>query len=202
MKLMRNVTPDGQCKYAAIRMDKLAALPSDQQHDALTALMLLNGMDLLENPRPGEREEFFLIKLKDRHSAAALYAYETSIWPTDPEFAQEVHQLAARAGERSPWCKEPDTAYGVPVVDAAQRIADLEEEVADVRRWYGDRLEILSAWAREHLEGEQLDTFFNIAANASPHHTDRPEWFRAVIAKLSEQKRAAGVAVAEPSRKE
>jgi hypothetical protein len=74
---------------------------------------------------------------------------------------------------------------GVQATGEAERIAELEAEVAHVRRWYGDRLEILSAWAREHLMGEQLHTFFNIAANARPHHTDEPEWFRAVIARLA-----------------
>jgi hypothetical protein len=108
MKLMRNVTPDGQCKYAAIRMDRLALLPTDQQRDALTALMLLNGMDLLENPRPGEREEFFLVKLKDRNSPEALLAYAAKAEPRDPELAGDVRELAARAGVNSPWSKEPD----------------------------------------------------------------------------------------------
>jgi hypothetical protein len=86
--------------------------------------------------------------------------------------------------------EQPD---GDPHGECAAEIHRLEAEVAHVRSWYGDRLEILSAWAREHLEGEQLHTFFNIAANASPHHTDRPEWFRAVIAKLAAKKRADGV---------
>jgi hypothetical protein len=59
-----------------------------------------------------------------------------------------------------------------------ERIAELEREVAHVGQWYGSRLEILSAWAREHLNDEQQQTFFNIAANGRPHHTDEPEWFR------------------------
>lgn len=108
MKLMRNTTPDGQCKYAVVRMDKLAQLPADQQRDALTALMLLNGMDVFENPRPGEREEFFLVKLKDPRSTRALDAYADAAHQTDPEFAAEVRQLAERSGEFSPFCKEPD----------------------------------------------------------------------------------------------
>jgi hypothetical protein len=84
------------------------------------------------------------------------------------------------------------TDAGVQPSADAERIAELEEEVTHVRRWYGDRLEILSAWARESLRGEQLDTFFNIVANASPHVTDRPGWFLAVVKKLAE-KRALGV---------
>jgi hypothetical protein len=72
-----------------------------------------------------------------------------------------------------------------PAVPEAERIAELEDEVAHVRQWYGWRLEILSAWAREHLTGEALDTFFNIVANARPHVSNEPEWFRAVVRKLA-----------------
>lgn len=85
----------------------------------------------------------------------------------------------------------PD-GYWTPWHIANEKVRDLEEEAADIRRWYGSRLEILSAWAREHLEGKDLHTFFNIVANARPHVTDEPEWFRAVSAKLA-AKRNAGV---------
>jgi hypothetical protein len=117
MKLMRNVTPDGQCKYAAVRMDKLTALDRPEQFLARGALAQLAALGLLENPAPGEQEEFFLIKLKDNHAAAALWAYANSIHGTDPEFSDEVAGLARRSRE-SAWRKEPDTApaaYGVQV---------------------------------------------------------------------------------------
>jgi hypothetical protein len=103
------------------------------------------------------------------------------------ECVQEMRDYIA-AGYRyqmRPIYAGPAHGYGVQATGEAERIAELEAEVAHVRRWYGDRLEILSAWAREHLTGEQLHTFFNIAANARPHHTDEPEWFRAVIARLA-----------------
>lgn len=108
MKLMRNMRPDGQCKYAAVRMDKLTGLTSGEQHEALTALMVLNGLGVLENPRPGEREEFFLIKLKDRNAPVALSAYAARAQERDHEFAGEVRDLATRAGINHPWSKEPD----------------------------------------------------------------------------------------------
>ena len=72
-----------------------------------------------------------------------------------------------------------------PAPQEEDRIAELENEVAHVRQWYGSRLEILSAWAREHLTGEPQTTFFNIVANAQPHVSEEPEWFRAVIRKLA-----------------
>lgn len=116
MKLMRNVTPNGQCKYAAVRMDKLQALSDDSKEKAVRALLQLSALGLLENPVPGEQEEFFLIKLKDRHSRRALEAYASSALTTDAELASEVMALSKRAGDLSPFCKEPDTdpaAYGV-----------------------------------------------------------------------------------------
>jgi hypothetical protein len=88
---------------------------------------------------------------------------------------------------------KPSDTPGVEEGGNAQRIEELEAEVAHVRRWYGDRLEILSAWAREHLKDEQQHTFFNIVANASPHVSDQPEWFRAVVAKLRAKRSTAGV---------
>ena len=53
-------------------------------------------------------DEFFVLKLKDRHALPALIAYANSIHDTDPEMADDVFQLASRAGEFSRWCKEPD----------------------------------------------------------------------------------------------
>ena len=85
--------------------------------------------------------------------------------------------------------REPDewmlAASPSPQPAQEDRIAELENEVAHVRQWYGSRLEILSAWAREHLTGEPQTTFFNIVANAQPHVSEEPEWFRAVIRKLA-----------------
>lgn len=120
MKLMRNVTPDGQCKYAAVRMDKIAALEAKDQVAARSALEMLADLGLLENPKPGDREEFFLIKLKDVYAEPALVAYANSVGKFDPEFAADVYSLTHRAGLRNPFHKEPDTTFpaGVPPSDA------------------------------------------------------------------------------------
>jgi hypothetical protein len=124
VKLMRNVTPDGQCKYAAVRMDKLTTMERPEQFLARGALAQLAALGLLENPKPGEQEEFFLVKLKDRNAPAALHAYAASAVQRDKELAADVRELAARAGINSPWAKEPDTdpaAYGVDLPDGAKR---------------------------------------------------------------------------------
>lgn len=115
MKLVRNTTQDGSCKYAAVRMDKIAELSQVDQQAACAALEMLADLGVLETGKAGSEEEFFLIKLKDNHAAAALWAYAKSVHGTDPEFSDEVAALARRSRERE-WRKEPDTApaaYGV-----------------------------------------------------------------------------------------
>lgn len=108
MKLYRNTTADGTCKYAVIRNDKRLKLDKSDRYLADLAIIQLITLGLLEDPKIGDPEEFFLIKLKDRNSAHALWEYATSIQPRDPEFAAEVAALAKRSGEKSPYCKDPD----------------------------------------------------------------------------------------------
>lgn len=86
MKLDRNINPNGKGKYALLNLRT----------------------NKIEWGTVGTEEEFFLIKLKDRHSKAALIAYARSIEDSDMEFANEVYGMAARAGEDSPFCKDPD----------------------------------------------------------------------------------------------
>lgn len=87
MRLKRNTTPDGMCKYSLIEHEK---------------------GDRIEHGLPGTENEFFVIKLKDMHARAALEAYANSIKHDDPEFASEVRSLAMRSGANHPNCKQPD----------------------------------------------------------------------------------------------
>lgn len=64
--------------------------------------------NMVEWGRVGDPDEFFLIKLKDKHARAALLAYAESAAKDDPEYAAEIRALADRAGEKSPFCKQPD----------------------------------------------------------------------------------------------
>lgn len=58
---------------------------------------------------PFERNEFFVIMLKDRGAQAALLAYALSHEVLgDREYATDVEELAKRAGPASPYCKMPD----------------------------------------------------------------------------------------------
>ena len=114
MKMDRNENADGCGKYAVINLRKLNHLaghlgtfqrwsPEVQQ-----ALDTLEGVGALEWGRVGEPDEFFLIKLKDKHAQVALLEYADSAVNDDPEFAAEVAELAHRSGPSHPLCKTPD----------------------------------------------------------------------------------------------
>ena len=86
MKLDRNENPNGKGKYALLNLRT----------------------NKIEWGFVGDPDEFFVVKLKDKHAKAALEAYADSIIHDDPEFAEEVMELAMRAGADSPYCKAPD----------------------------------------------------------------------------------------------
>lgn len=85
MRLDRNCRKDHRGKYALLNLRT----------------------NLIEWGEVGSVNEFFVIKLKDKHAPAALRAYAKSIRRRDPEFAREVLELARRALEH-PARKEPD----------------------------------------------------------------------------------------------
>lgn len=87
MRLDRNVHPTGKGKYSVI--------------DNRTG-------KIVEESGPGERNEFFVVFLKDFHSLPAIAAYAASAVHVDEEYATEVRNLCARAGKDSPFCKQPD----------------------------------------------------------------------------------------------
>ena len=86
MHLLRNITPDGSCKYSLVQHEK---------------------NDTIEAGLPNTEHEFFVLKLKDKYAQAALNAYVEAVEGDDPEYAEEVRELANRAGEDSPWCHTP-----------------------------------------------------------------------------------------------
>ena len=107
MKLVRNTTSDGSCKYALLRIDKML---KDGEftfiQDFLEKYPELK--KYIEFGEPNTEEEFFVIKLKDINSTRALTAYVLESDKTDPEFALEVMDLALRSGKRHTSCKQPD----------------------------------------------------------------------------------------------
>jgi hypothetical protein len=85
MRLVRNTSEDGRCKYAII---------DNRTGEKVEA-------------KVGDPEEFFVLKLKDEFAAAALKAYALAAEGYDTEYAEEVYALALRA-EMMPNRKRPD----------------------------------------------------------------------------------------------
>lgn len=114
MKLDRNENADGCGKYALINLrtlNQVAGYVDTSQRwtpQVQAALETLKSTGALEFGRTGEPDEFFVIKLKDKFAMAALLAYANAIAADDPEFAEQVHELAWRSGLCNPYCKNPD----------------------------------------------------------------------------------------------
>lgn len=107
MKLDRNDNPSGIGKYAVVNMRRLRALGDDLEALALKRLGELETLGVIDRGAKGDEDEFFVIKLKDRNAAAALYAYAASAALTDAEYAREIGDLADRA-KNHPSLKTPD----------------------------------------------------------------------------------------------
>lgn len=113
MKLIRNTTPDGRCKYALVRLDKIRAM--DMSANFLNrvedALSVLYNTGFLEYAGKNDPEEAFVIKLKDAHAPAALLAYAQSAHRPgehrDDELAADVLDLVERA-QQHPGRHRPD----------------------------------------------------------------------------------------------
>lgn len=118
MRLVRNQTQDGKCKYALVRLDKMRLAENDKgglaDPTVVAALKLLENRGLLEYAGKGDPEEAFVIKLKDVHAPPALRAYADSAenrpGSVDKELAKDVHELADRAGVH-PNRHNPDTTH-------------------------------------------------------------------------------------------
>jgi hypothetical protein len=93
MKLDRSTNPDGRGKYALIKLRNLPKADAET-NERLTAL---NTGGFVEFGNVGDDDEFFVIKLKDAYAAAALTAYAQAALADDPEYANEILQMAARA---------------------------------------------------------------------------------------------------------
>lgn len=104
MQLDQN-TERCQNKYALINMRRLQAEMSQVVQGAFQTLL---DTGFIELGPPGDENEFFVMKLKDVHSARGLLGYVASAALVDPEYAMEVRELITRAGENSKFCKHPD----------------------------------------------------------------------------------------------
>lgn len=135
MKLDRNGNGTGRGKYALIKTrriveiekagnDAVAQINSGVRDelikadraaitldiDVSQAISTLEAAGVLEWGEPGTEGEFFVIKLRDQHARAALWAYADDIGAdlADVEYRKDIRELAFRAGPDSPFCKKPD----------------------------------------------------------------------------------------------
>lgn len=105
MQLDRNRNKDGTGKYALVLLRRTGPLEKTklQGHHDLYYVLNDRCVDLGTTPDT----EFFVLRLKDKHAAAALYAYAESIEAEDPQFSLEVRDLAVRS-EEHPNRQAPD----------------------------------------------------------------------------------------------
>jgi hypothetical protein len=106
MRLDRNINEGGKCKYAVVKMRLLKA-PLQECLDVESGedcwLVPKSAMIIL----PDDRNEFFVLMLKDQFAAAALEAYANAAVVTDTEYAADVQQLAHKS-RRHPDRRRPD----------------------------------------------------------------------------------------------
>lgn len=85
MKLDRNTNPDGRGKYALIQMREISAqqvkdLRADLKRNATAEYQQLTAIPCAAIHLGGKpREQFFVLKYKDRFASAALYAYAEAV---------------------------------------------------------------------------------------------------------------------------
>lgn len=113
MKLDRNIEGnEGRGKYALLKVRDLGHFEHGTFRELAkpiaSAIRTLDKAGLLDWGPQGTESEFFVIRLKDRNAAEALEGYANEAGKTDPQFADEVRELADRAGPKSPFCKSPD----------------------------------------------------------------------------------------------
>ena len=90
MKLDRNIAENrGEGKYALVSLRKVRSFPpsSITAKEVRAAMIVLESHGVLERGMAESESEFFVLKLKDEFSFAALKAYANAAEDTDFEYA-------------------------------------------------------------------------------------------------------------------
>lgn len=95
MRLDRNINPDGRGKYALIKLREIQpnfnpGLKKRAQEQKLGMVLDPKAVDFGDTPETN----FFVLRLKDKHAYVALMAYAASARQDDPEYADDIRQLA------------------------------------------------------------------------------------------------------------
>lgn len=108
MNLKRNTTKTGVCKYAILRLDLIEQeLGSEVDMESIKAK--LGGLArFVEFGLPNTEDEFFVIKLKDINAHHTLVEYASRAMLQDVDYAEDIQELAERAGPYSQWAHLPD----------------------------------------------------------------------------------------------
>lgn len=117
MRLDRNINGTGRGKYGLIKTRRLAEwenpitsrTPTEdfRRRAVLDAIEVLQLAGVLDWGPAGTESEFFVIKLRDEYAREALMAYGNAV-EDDQQYADDIYELAQRAGDESPFCKKPD----------------------------------------------------------------------------------------------
>ena len=108
MKLDRTTKANGEgtCKYALVKLRKIIELSRTDKVIAHEALETLKDLQVLDYAAEGD-SECFVIRLKDVYAVPALLAYANAAAQDDPEYAQEIANLAVKS-QNHPNRKRPD----------------------------------------------------------------------------------------------
>lgn len=105
MQLDRNLPGNaGRGKYALLKLRML----NKNDPTMVAAIEYLEQAGVVDWGDLGSETEFFVIRLKDRYAQEALHGYACEARSADPEWADEVTEMANRAGPANRWCKYPD----------------------------------------------------------------------------------------------
>lgn len=115
MKLDRNINGDGKGKYALVRLRG-----TEKESEAYDCLSTLDALGHLDWGIVGAKDEFFVVKLRDKYAPGALKGYADAVMRdsgAEPDslrardkaqWAIQIQEMGSRAGDLSPFCKEPD----------------------------------------------------------------------------------------------
>lgn len=111
MKLDRNVNSDGRGKYALLKLRALDKASGKELAAAGDAMSTLERLGILDWGNIGTESEFMVMRIKDKYAYKGLMGYLRAVTDDDEpdfEYAQDILEMAKRAGPFSPWCKKPD----------------------------------------------------------------------------------------------
>lgn len=119
MKLDRNLNANQRGKYALLKLRRLSEIEAWDGGDGevadrqavIDAVALLERVGVLDWGYAGTEGEFMVMRLKDKYAYRGLMGYHHAIIqdePVDVDYAQDILDMAQRAGPNSPWCKKPD----------------------------------------------------------------------------------------------